>query len=314
MNDKKKNIIIVVLAIIAALLAGLLVFLLMQKNEKWVQKGSVITKGDITLNVGDYYDYDETNNGEIEGLVDVLWRVLGVDESGDLLVMSTSNIENLTLGSLDNLEKAKDDYVTGALKMDELVEKYGHGQNAKGARTITAEDTYKIINYTPSDEKTVTNFYWSDAEKPIYQLNGEEAVETKNVYTGTFHWYDEEAGKWNISQKDGTETKENPKLIVSQEDKLYKYLYSNYTHNEETGELEYIIDNESGTYKMLFLDEQGNNANYWVNHRFISSANSFTGYGYLLMKKDGLNYAYQVYSMGIPREVTSGVRAVVTID
>jgi len=62
-----------------------------QQDKNWVQRGSVIRKGNQTFKIRDYYDYDETNNLKIEGLTDVKWKVLGVDE-GNLLIMSASDV------------------------------------------------------------------------------------------------------------------------------------------------------------------------------------------------------------------------------
>ena len=66
---------------------------------------------------------------------------------------------------------------------------------------------------------------------------------------------------------------------------------------------------------MLFLDNDGNKASYWVASPFIYTANMFTGYGYHAVKGEGVNYNYFLYSVGKSRKTfTHGVRPVVVIE
>lgn len=137
-----------------------------KKTEKWILVDNKISKGDEVYEIGDYYDYDESNNGKISNLTDVKWKVLGVNDEGNLLIVSASNVEDLTLGSKDNLENAKSDFIDGNIKLDTVARKYAQGKNAVGGRSITAEDINKITKVDNNYELTYT-YYWGKDDNPV---------------------------------------------------------------------------------------------------------------------------------------------------
>jgi len=53
---------------------------------------------------------------------------------------------------------------------------------------------------------------------------------------------------------------------------------------------------------------------YWTDNTFVNATNSYISYGQNVVLYDGINYRVFLYSSGHTREVTAGVRAVVTID
>lgn len=59
--------------------------------------GTKVTKGDAIYEIGDYYYYDESNDGSISNLTDIKWKVLGVTYKGNLLIIAFSNVKVLTL-------------------------------------------------------------------------------------------------------------------------------------------------------------------------------------------------------------------------
>ena len=94
-NRKKifdlKNIILIIAAFIIILLV-----ILNRKNQNWTLDGNKVYKGKEVYEIGDYYEYDETNGGVLKDLIDVKWKVLGVSDEGNLLIVSSSNVEELT--------------------------------------------------------------------------------------------------------------------------------------------------------------------------------------------------------------------------
>ena len=139
---------------------GLVIFALLlggSYEEKWVQKGDVVCKGNEKYLIGDYYyNYDETIDGERKDVVDVNWKVLGVDKDGHLLIVSASNAWNLELGSEDDISEAQDDFVTGASQINEICQRYGYGTGAVGARSITFDD---IVNVFDIEKKYFSTLY-----------------------------------------------------------------------------------------------------------------------------------------------------------
>jgi len=317
MNNKRILIIICILVGLISIVFG--IFIINKKpdnkelqDEKWVLNGSIVTKGEKSFKIGDYYDYDESNNGKIKDLTDVKWKVMGVDESGNLLILSASNVANLTLGRINNLENSQKDYVEGISKLNELAKKYGNGKGAINARSITAEDVNKITGYDPNaipSGNNETTYYWTNENNPKYESSKYGTGIMKLSHDGVFVWYDEETNTWNKSEKKGNITEETPTKITTLKHTLYSYQNTNHSENTSTS---YLKEN-SPEFNMLYLDDEGKKANYWTADSFVSATN-FSAYGYLIVKGDALNYSYIVYSSGQTRQTTAGVRVVVTID
>ena len=119
--ERKINKNLFLIGVIVLVIVLVLVIALTSKKEaRWEQVGNTITKGNQTLTIGDYYDYDETKNCKIDDLTDVKWRVLGV-EDGKLLIVSTSSVGEVTLGSKDDLKQSQNDYVNVINKLDEIL-------------------------------------------------------------------------------------------------------------------------------------------------------------------------------------------------
>lgn len=284
-------------------------------NEKWVLEGSTITKGNQSFQIGDYYEYDETDGGKISDLKDVKWKVMGV-EDGNLLILSTSDVATLTLGKTDNLEISQNDYINGITKMNDLTNKYGNGNGAINARSVTFEDINKITGYNPDVDSKYYNvavsYYWGSLDNPMYESPEFGNGVINLSHDGKFVWYDINTNKWNMNIKTGNETDDNRTMIVSLVNDLSSY--DNSTYDENTDSFTYLLEENSSVFKMLYLDEDGNKANYWLANSFINASNVFSAYGYNVVKYDSVNYTYLVYSSGATRENIFGVRAVVVID
>ena len=132
------------------------------------QGKSVITNGNIKLGIGDYINYDATDNGEItetytsseskNGVSDQIfdvganssgWRVLGVKHlgTGDKIVLLSAQpiFNNSGEGfSLNYLG-----YKYAVTELNDICEIYGKSRNAESAKSITVEDINKITGYSP---------------------------------------------------------------------------------------------------------------------------------------------------------------------
>ena len=172
--------------------------------KEWTQNedGSV-TDGEVTLQVGDYINYDPlegvaeenttytslaTATGydtdqvfDIQNYVDGGWRwqVFGV-ENGKLQIIS----EN-TIGTTEVYEdkanknyylRGRTGYQNAITELDKISALYGQGEYAEGARSITVEDVNKFTGYNPEvyeegelwEYGNVIDYFWQGTNYPYY--------------------------------------------------------------------------------------------------------------------------------------------------
>lgn len=295
------------LIVLGIIILTISIIFILNKNKNWVQDGNIISKGNKKYEIGDYYEYDETNNGKITDLTDVKWKVLGVDNDGNLLIMSASSIGSLTLGDASDLEKSKQDYLSGSSLVNEMTKNYGQGKNAISVRSFTNSDLAKLSNVDISNKNDIEyTYYWSDEKNPISISNDGTKSSIKLAYDSYFIWYDETTKNWIKNEKTGNETSTNPEKIMSTKNTLFTIMNSIAD--------KYIIEPDSKTFKMVYLNDSGEREMYWTDNTYVNTSPSYVAYGQNVVLYDGINYRHFLYSNGIPRTETAGIRAVVTID
>ena len=137
------------------------------ESVKWTQTSEGITDGKNVLKIGDYVAYDELENGEknysidytINGgnsktdtqiltTEDLKWRVIGVNENGQLELIS----ENPTTSTV--FLKGEKGYLNIESILNEVSNQlYGKGKKAESARSIDVEDINRIANITTDKQK-----------------------------------------------------------------------------------------------------------------------------------------------------------------
>ena len=313
-NRKKifdlKNIILIIAAFIIILLV-----ILNRKNQNWTLDGNKVYKGKEVYEIGDYYEYDETNGGVLKDLIDVKWKVLGVSDEGNLLIVSSSNVEELTLGSTEDIEKCKKDYIDGEKRLNEISQKYAKGKNAISGRSINLDDINKITKVKEDvlkQSEVEISYYWGKEKEPITvnEKTGEKAT-IKIEHKGEFLWFDNIKNEWNISKKNGNETNDNMKKIITLKNDHIAYNYEIY--HEEIKDFVPFISKDTKEYKMLFTDDINDKVSYWISTKFISATQRYAAYGYNVVKSADINYNYIIYSAQVPRESTFGIRPVIEI-
>lgn len=312
---KKREHNILLLLVATVLLLGIIFILILPNDEKWVQNGNKISKKDETYNIGDYYQYDATNDNQIKGLTDVKWKVMGVDEKGNLLIVSASSVETITLGKKDDVEKTKKDYEEATSKLNQISEKYGSGKNALGARSITLEDINKITKYdtkyTINYGKEVT-YYWGPNGTLQAQIENNEITDIKVAHNNEFYWYNKDENKWITNTRDNTLTYEEPQKITTQKNELMMYSNSLYDGEQEAEPA--LLEPNSLEYKLIYQEDNGDTSNYWLSNQVINATDRYLGHGYNVVRGDSINYSNILYFNGSIFEITAGVRVVVTID
>lgn len=313
--NKKKEFLTLSTLIFSVIIICLICILLVPNDKKWTQDGNIITKGEESYQIGQYYDYDETSNGKIKNLTNVKWKVLGIDEKGNLLIVSASSVENLKLGENGNLATTQRDYIEGVSRINAIAEKYGHGDNAIDARSITAEDINKITKFDVNELNLYgknTTYYWGENANPKAQVANNEMVDITIPHYNKFIWFDNQNNKWIISEKDETKDySELEKIVTLQTNRI---MYNNFRLDEKLEDYKLYLNPISLEYNMLFVEDGGEKAEYWTTNRSIIATERYAGFGYTIVRGADVNYTTMVYSGGQTFDATAGVRVVVTID
>jgi len=160
-------------------------------NTTWYyDNNGNVTNGNITLEIGDYINYDATKdeNGNLitekytspkskNGVEDLIfeidykgtWQVLGV-ENGSVIIMSTEGVgsELLTL-------KGKAGLQYGVEELNNISSIFGKGKGAIKARSVTANDINKVTGFDPKEyeQGTIAGY----GNKITYKMNNEGYVE-----------------------------------------------------------------------------------------------------------------------------------------
>ncbi len=254
------------------------------KLSEYVQDGTIISKGNIELEVGQVVDYDETNGGKITGLTDVEWQILGAS-NGKLLLVSTSNVAIKQLSGGDG-------YLNGIKYLDEICEQYGKGDGADTARSIRIEDVNRVTKY--------------DVNKGSYDSN----TATYNVYGyGTAYTYGKVVnGNWYHFNNEG-------KLINTENIELMSnyYSYFPYTLTSSDSDPKIGLTSNSPEYKLLFLNSDGTAADYWCADQFARVFDNYVNYGLRAVLEDEVQRAYLAIQESISKDV-HGVRPVIVLE
>ena len=196
------------------------------RETNWIQNGTTVTKGNVTLNVGDYVAYDETKGGSVTVAVDTKWQVLGA-ENGNLLILSEEYVYTLNDGTTL-------DYTTALTTLENLCAPYVGGEGAVKARCITTEDIGRVSGGYEEAVEEVT-FYWDGTTQPYYifkngtkgSLGGahgtisyDEVNDTWSIADVEFRWF--EGNSLKKSAMDTTATTDNMKKIVTLKTNSYK--------------------------------------------------------------------------------------------
>lgn len=283
------------------------------KNEKGQVVG--VEKAKQKLKIGDYIAYDCTsgeganasytsysynnrdkNNGITSGYSDDQtfksneytgkWRVLGVSDNGELLIMATENAERdidggkygFYLGDGDSVENSRLAYQYAVDELNNISAIYGKGNGATGARSITVEDINKITGYNPERtgdnepyNKDKINEYgnevklkWNGGVAPEYtSTNGLNGTLTEDHSENGFYYYDEIKKEW-INYSYTTTEKE----ITTIKNTRYAYYPETLTLTKDitctTG-----IEHNSEAYKMIF-GVDSILRKYWVGTSYVS--------------------------------------------
>lgn len=305
-NTNNKGLIILCVVIV---LFGILLITLCPK--KWVRNGNVVSRGNVSYEIGDYYEYDESLEGEYTDLTDVKWKVMGVDEDGNLLIISSSKVADLTLGNTEDFNNSLDDYLSGEDDINALTKAYGKGENAVYARSVDLDDYLNVFNLKRDNlsayEMNTVSYTWTKDNKIQYNIHETNETGVSSIDHGNvFVFFDEKENEWKLVHKYDTEDKVEIGTIKSN---LVSFNRVSFAGEEQVT----LYDEDTKAFKMMCKDEKSYINSYWLATRYVFGNNNYAHYGFNVVKRDSVNLDYMTNSYGKTRSTTHGVRAVVAI-
>ena len=293
-------------------------------EEAYVTPRTEVEYKGQTLKVGDYVNYDEGTgytwttdstkgtggDGNLTSKTytteDMSWRVLGLDENGNLeLISDKQTSEYLYL-------KGKAGYYNGEEQLKEMCDAlYGKGTKALSARSVTDDDINAILGYNKkgfSGEAIgcqellkirygwkityyATKTTWEPKDTFIMEDGSNEYIRTE-CYNGRF------------TDIDGTvATNENPITIESS---AYTYTRDEFTERVNSDILNMVFDLEN-------LGCHGAGSQFWLASRFVYGDYGGADWG-LFNISDGILNGYDLYdSDGNESSSSYYVRPVVSL-
>ncbi len=266
-----------------------------------------VRKGDTILEIGDDFDYDETDNVD----KDVEWKVLGASDNGELLIVSVGGIvseyrlgyEPSMTDADAKLKESQNDWLNGVTQLNSLCAPYGEGKDATGSRSITIEDVNKITGYKIKEYgkdqiyeygNKVTYSYNGTTTPSYIGSNGVQDTLTIGHPNG-FHYYNgTDFIKDDLSKEKGKIT-----TITSN--------YCGYNINDIE------LDHSNKAHTLVFGTGY-NYESYWLANAFVGTQMQLLDYGFLVLLPSAIHYDDLWLSIGATETHTRSVRAVVSLS
>ena len=284
----------------------------------WLQtKNRTVVKGDRVLNIGDTVNYDETNGGKTTVQKDVNWKVLGA-ENGELLIMSTDDVDAKYFNSDYTLEGGQEAYTNGINELNTICKVYGKGKGATGARSITAEDVDRVTGYDKITYEgslgtgkikygeSIT-YYWdttTDTQKKPYYETGRGLTGNLNSNHTKFVYHD--GSTWQESVMPTTLPTERQKICTLTQ--TYYYYHADNITLTKT--------NTDGTankaYNMLFGSSEEHK--YWLASSFVDTNAKSAYFGLRIVNSGSVYGDASISSRGGGSVHDFGIRAVVLLS
>lgn len=288
------------------------------------------------LHIGDYVNYDPQTgatqtsyisradrSGYAEDQVFNLasyqygWRVLGVDENTNEILLVAEDFIGPDSGGYSNYERTyyylrgQVGYVNGQSELDAISSLYGQGNGVSGARSITVEDINKITGYDPEKEKfgegLVREYgnkvtYTKNEETGYIEYSGSNGTTGTSTYT-TFTYYDEESGEWK--------TLESGESVILNSS-YYSYTGLTYLSSSSTA-YEMLLKNSTNSAIQDSYKGSISGCYYWLAFPCTYLDSGSAGFGLRNVSNGIVNYFYSFRSYGTNNSAWNGVRPVVSL-
>ena len=223
--------------------------------QKTVTEGKVtevkVTNGTEAYDVGTVINY--MPNGVGPTTYTGGWKILGVDEQGRLLIMSSASItgSNVTLGG-STLAAATQSYLDALTTLQTAVDGYKDGTIGVEVRSVKVEDIDALTSFDKTTYGTGINKYgnevtytWDGTDKPAYSYGTPATTGNLSLSHSSsgFTYYDAASGEIVTSAYTTTAGT----AITTLKSDFYYYTGSTY------------LDSTTAAYTMAF-----NSGNYWL--------------------------------------------------
>jgi len=283
-------------------------------KKGWLQDGFTIVKGDRTLRIGDNIEY----NAGVEGYTGA-WQVLGADDNGNILIMSTKAVASSRLGyeetmttDAEKLKESQDDWLSAVSQLDQACASYSNGEGAVGtARSLKVEDVNKVTGYNPDTAlygkgaleqygNKVAFSYIGRAQKVGYDSDVESGTISVNHENGFYYYNGTDISM--VSADDLALAERKGQEITTLTGNYYTYSMEDLDISK--------VENEKA-YKMLF---NNNDTTYFLASPFIYTPKNGVYYGIRRIAFGKVSEDDLWSSLGEFSYMSGGVRAVVTLS
>ena len=243
----------------------------------------------------------------------VKWKVIGADEeTGELLIFANNKVgDNLQLQGITG-------YLDGVDELNNACNVYGQGKGATGGRSLTFDDTNKLLGR----DNTRTNEKWTFSWKTNSLGNKAPYVTSsvKNGYlyfshlikdtkTGIFNYYDETTKKWVTNTKDLNNIQNDEGITTLTRDfSGYSSLDEKYTKTKGYNVIFKANGSNVGSETQYWLGSSYRDVYYDDDHVNYASWGLYYVYSSCFVSG---NYTY--YSFGYVNYPSYGVRPVVSL-
>ena len=244
------------------------------------------------------YDSDQTFsvNAKTNG-----WRVLGVNESGQIELISSDPIT--TVSNKNYYLKGEKGYLDGPNELNAICSIFGQGKGADSARSLKVDDVDKLAGITTDeDKKAITYNVYGYTYKYRYPEGGSNMQYKVIMGTYVSPWIDETNSNYQTFRMPGAE--------LSTE--------INSTNPIESPELTHTAYSYSISEKITktnISDLICSGKNYWLASNFIIPSSGGSEFGVFRIIYEGVNlyYGRLFFSNNTESSYSTGIRPVVTL-
>lgn len=262
------------------------------KTFTWTQNKTMVTNGDVTLEVGSKITGYTANN-----ISD--WYVLGAKD-GKLLISTNYSPEKVNLSG-------ESGYTNGVSTLNTSAQSYDDNSLADSVRSINLDDINRVTGYEPTGTNmglsyeygNELTYFWDGTSNPYYSASN--GLTGNLTLAHTQFKYPTENG-WNPSSKSTTATSSNKLEIVTLKSTYSGYYASNY------------IGTDSLAFEMLFKDtgvQPGDEGSYWLADKYIYCDPGVVKYGVTHIRDGGVKDYFLVRSTGQTKQFSMGLRPVI---
>ena len=301
---------------------------------------AVVTDGNVEYEIGTTVNYmpDGVGATSYKGG----WKLLGVDDEGRLLIMSSDSITGANVQL-----SGQEGFLNGIATLEGAVSGYKDGTIGVDVRSVTVEDIDAVTGY---DKTTFTGEEYLQAMVDMYQMMGMEGTDSEieaqllgefgftskeqmalldNNMSVTYSWDGTEYPKYSYIKNGVTATgnlsnTHNSKGFTYYDKTTNTFKTSAYTTTTGTiatiendmhaylGPLKYAEDSKA--YKMLFMTaDESSTSTYWLASRYVGADPYNVSFG-MRSVRDGDLHGYDlVSSSGGTNSPSYAARAVVTL-